>query len=348
MKDFLQKCIVNRSSNLRDTMAILNNGLQIALVLDDFGRLLGTVTDGDIRRALLSGRSLDDNISLVMNANPICVKATEPEKNFQRMMRNNHIRHIPVLDNQGVVVDLEVINEEVKKQKHENMVCIMAGGFGKRLKNLTREVPKPLLKVGGKPILQIIIENFLEQGFSKFVISLGYKGNLIKEYFKDGSEFECEISYTFEDKPLGTAGALSLIHEKQSLPFLIMNGDILTEISFSSLIDFHVRNSSYATMCVREKDYICPYGVVDIKDDRIISIVEKPKNIFRINAGIYVLEPMCIQYIPKSTYFDMPSLFNLLINDNKKTVAFPLHEYWVDIGRPEDFENVGKEYGVIV
>jgi NDP-sugar pyrophosphorylase family protein len=220
----------------------------------------------------------------------------------------------------------------------------MAGGLGTRLRPLTDDIPKPLLKVGNKPILETIIRNFAEHGFVNITISLNYKGDMIKDYFGDGSDFGVNIDYVEENKRLGTAGALSLLKENPHEPFFVMNGDLLTDVNFSHLLDFHSFGNSTATMCVREYEYQVPYGVIQTKDSDITSIVEKPIQKFFVNAGIYVLSPSVFNDIPENEFFDMPTLFNILIEKQKKVSSFPIHEYWLDIGRMSDFEQAQSEY----
>ena len=220
----------------------------------------------------------------------------------------------------------------------------MAGGLGTRLRPLTEDIPKPLLKVGNKPILETIIKNFASHGFVDIVISINYKGDLIKNYFKDGSDLGVNITYVEENKRLGTAGALSLLADTPNEPFFVMNADLLTDVNFSHLMDYHCMGNSTGTMCVREYEYQIPYGVIQMENDCITEIVEKPINKFFVNAGIYVLSSKVFDYIPKDKFYDMPTLFNTLIKEKLKTLSFPIHEYWLDIGRMSDFEQAQSEY----
>lgn len=220
----------------------------------------------------------------------------------------------------------------------------MAGGLGTRLRPLTQDIPKPLLKVGNKPILETIIKNFANHGFVNITISLNYKGEMIKDYFGDGSNFGVNIDYVEENMRLGTAGALSLIENKPNEAFFVMNADLLTDVNFSHLLDFHSFSNSDATMCVREYEYQVPYGVIEVEESNVTSIVEKPIQKFFVNAGIYVLSPKVFDYIPKNEFYDMPTLFNTFIEKEKRVISFPIHEYWLDIGRMSDFEQAQSEY----
>jgi NDP-sugar pyrophosphorylase family protein len=220
----------------------------------------------------------------------------------------------------------------------------MAGGLGSRLRPLTDDTPKPLLKIGGKPVLEIIIDNFLAQGFRRFFISINYKSEQIRDHFADGSEWGAEIRYLEEDRRLGTAGSLALIEEPPAAPFVVMNGDLLTKVSFQNLMDFHAEQRSVATMCVREYDFQVPFGVVETDHTKIISIEEKPRQRFLVNAGIYVLNPEALGFISDDTSQDMTYVFESLIKADMETAVFPIREYWLDIGRLDDFEQANSDF----
>jgi dTDP-glucose pyrophosphorylase/CBS domain-containing protein len=323
------------------------NSLQIALIVDAQGRLLGTVTDGDIRRGILKGIGLNDSVSLIMNKKPVMVRSNISRNNVLTTMKVAQIRHIPVVDEDGRVVNLEVLDEVLESDGLDNWVVLMAGGLGSRLSPLTDKCPKPLLKVGSRPILETILENFMEYNFRKFYISLNYRGEMIRNYFGDGSRWGAEIRYIYEDKRLGTAGALSLLPEKPSGPLLVMNGDLLTKVNFKQLLEFHLDHKSAATMCVREYDFQVPFGVVKMDSYRLRRIDEKPVQRFFVNAGIYVLEPRTLEVIPQNQFFDMPELFDQLIKENQETVVFPIREYWMDIGHLADFERANGEFSEV-
>jgi NDP-sugar pyrophosphorylase family protein len=223
----------------------------------------------------------------------------------------------------------------------------MVGGLGTRLRPLTENIPKPMLKVGDKPILQTIVEKFAEYGYTNIIMCVNYKSHIIQDFFGDGKEFGVNIEYIFEEQRMGTAGALSLLIEKPSEPFFVMNGDLLTNVNFEHLHNYHIATNSIATMCVREYDFQVPYGVVNIKDSKIVSIEEKPIHKFFVSAGIYMLSSEVLNYIPKNEFFDMPTLFEKLISLNKNTVSFPLREYWLDIGRMEEYKKANDEYSEV-
>jgi NDP-sugar pyrophosphorylase family protein len=226
----------------------------------------------------------------------------------------------------------------------DNIVFLMAGGLGSRLKPLTANCPKPLLRVGGKPILESIVESFIEQGFKNFYISINYKGEMIEEYFGDGSDLGVQINYIREDKQLGTVGSLRLLSATNNQPIIVMNGDILTKVDFRNLLDFHLSQEADATLCIREYQLEVPYGVVSVERNRFRGIEEKPKEKFHINAGLYVINPELINYIPENAYFDMPELFKILAQKNHETAVYPIREYWMDIGHMEDYERANGEY----
>jgi NDP-sugar pyrophosphorylase family protein len=242
---------------------------------------------------------------------------------------------------------VELLDYLLEAPERENWVVLMAGGLGTRLAPLTDNCPKPLLKVGNKPILETIIENFISHGFKRFYLSVNYKAEMIEEYFGDGSRWGAEIRYLREDKKMGTAGALGLIPEPLTQPFLVMNGDLLTKVNFSQLLNFHQEQNAHATMCVREYDFQVPYGVVSVDKHRIKSIEEKPVHRFFVNAGIYVLDPEAVSLIPADMPYDMTSLFEQMTANEREVIAFPVREYWLDIGHRDDFERAAGDFARI-
>jgi NDP-sugar pyrophosphorylase family protein len=279
-----------------------------------------------------------------MHTDPIVAHLHESPRKIQAMMRARGIKHIPVVDQEYRVVDLYIYDRLDEEDKKENLVILMAGGLGTRLRPLTDHAPKPLLRVGDKPILETILQEFIEHQFVNFYFSVNYKAEQIKAYFQDGSRWNVNIRYIDETKRLGTAGALSLLPEEPTKPVIIMNGDLLTKVNFNHLLSFHEQNGMSATMCVREMEYQIPYGVVKTSDHRLVSIEEKPVSHYFVNAGIYVLNPEVLPLIPKDTYYDMPSLFDQLLERGFEVGVFPVREYWLDIGRMSDYEKANREY----
>jgi dTDP-glucose pyrophosphorylase len=339
------KIMVSPDLSIRETIGLIDSSaMQIALVVDENNRLLGTVTDGDIRRGILNGLSLDAAVDKVMNRQPSICSENDTRESILARMGARRLRHMPVVDRNGRLVGLETLNEFLATREKPNAVVLMAGGLGTRLRPLTENCPKPMLKVGDKPLLETILGNFIDHGFRHFYISVNYMADVVKSYFGDGSRWGVDITYLHEDQRLGTAGALSLLPERPVTPLLVMNGDLLTKVNFSQLLDFHSGHRAQATMCVREYDFQVPYGVVKIDDHHITGIDEKPVQKFFVNAGIYVLEPETLGLISPGAYFDMPTLFEKLIELKRATAAFPVREYWLDIGHLEDFERANSEH----
>lgn len=341
-----QDNLVTPATPVLEVMALIESReAKIALVVDEQRTLLGTVTDGDIRRGILRGVPVSAPVEQLMFREPTTAPADARPDAILALMRQKHLEHIPLVDANGRIASLGILNALQANGQRDNWVVLMAGGLGTRLRPLTDDIPKPLLKVGDKPILETILKDFAEHGFRKFFISVNYKAEMLIEHFGDGSQWGVEIHYLHENERLGTAGALSLLPERPSQPLFVMNGDLLTKVNFAHLLDFHGRQSSAATMCVREYDFQVPYGVIKLDGQHIAAIEEKPVHRFFVNAGIYVLQPECLDLIPQRSYFDMPSLFDQLISSQRTTAAFPIHEYWLDIGRMEDFERANQEYG---
>ena len=337
--------LVSSSTSLRQTIeAITEGNLQIALVVDSENKLLGTVTDGDIRKAILAGKDLNITAGEAMRSRPITSASKTPRAAILKLMREKRIHQMPLLDDQGRVVDVLTVDDMIGAAHKPNAVVIMAGGLGTRLHPLTEETPKPMLKVGGKPILETIIQSFIDQGFTNFFVSVNYKANIISEYFGDGSRLGAKINYLHEKSRLGTAGGLSLLPRDIHAPIIVMNGDLLTRISVDALLDFHERESAVATMVVREDHYQVPYGVVEVDGTQIVGVEEKPIQRHLVNAGIYVISQDGLNNIPGDTFYDMPTHFAKLAANGHRTAAFPLHEYWVDIGRLDELERAQREW----
>jgi len=344
-----KEVVVRREMPLKEAISKIDrSGLQLAVVLNSDETLAGVLSDGDVRRAILAGKSLDVSVSEVMNPQPTVAPASMPRSKMLRLMRRLVIHHLPLVNAEHQVVGLATLDDLIGAVERPNWVIIMAGGLGTRLHPLTKECPKPLLKVGGKPILEIILESFAEQGFKQIFLSVNYKAEMIQDYFGEGDRWGIQVNYIHEKERLGTAGALSLLPERPTTPMIVMNGDILTRTSFDSLLKFHEAQDAVATMAVREYDFQVPYGVVRMDGTKIKAIEEKPLQRFFVNAGIYTLSSEVLEYIPKNTFFDMPTLFEHLISTNQATAAYPLREYWLDIGRMSDLEKANQQIGTIV
>ncbi len=340
-----RKAIVSLDTTIREMIEVISKGsLQAAVVVGENEKLLGIVTDGDLRRAMLQNFEMTDTVKMIMHKN--CTKASpnDSEENMIYLMQRSGLSHLPIVDDTGRIVDLKVLVQLLSPPQFDNWVILMAGGMGTRLRPHTENCPKPLLKVGGTPLLETIITNLKKNGLSKFFISVNYKARMIEEYLGDGSELGVEISYINEEKRLGTAGALSLLSERPTQPIFVMNSDLLTNVNFRHLLDFHKKNSSTGTMCVREHQFEIPYGVTDTDGYNLINIREKPLHRYFVNAGIYLLEPEVLDLIPKDTYFDMTTLFEKLIQNRMNPTIFPVHEYWLDIGESGDYNQAHTDF----
>jgi len=313
-----------------------NSSMQIVLAISESNKLAGTLTDGDIRRAFLNGYRLDDVIDDVIHDNPLIVPPDIGRDLVLQLMKINKIHQLPVVDQEGEVVGLHVWDSIIAPVAIENMMLIMAGGKGTRLRPHTENCPKPMLEVDGKPMLERIIERAIADGFKHFIISVHYLGHMIEDHFGDGSKYGVRVEYLREESPLGTAGCLSLLNPQPELPFVVTNGDVLTDIHYREILDFHISHNAVATMAVRQHEIQNQFGVVLIKGIEIEGFEEKPIYRSHINAGIYVLDPIALSYIRKRQHFDMPNLFNLIKEKKCRTIVYPMHEPWLDVGRPND------------
>ncbi len=341
----INKIKLTPNATIKEALQIIDVGaVKFAVIVKDNNFLLGTITDGDIRRAILDGKSLEDSIEDVYFRTPTTVTVKSTKEEIINICTSKKIYQIPVVDEHGHIIDIKILDELLKAQVQNNKVVLMVGGLGTRLRPLTEHTPKPMLKVGNKPILETIILSFKKYGFTNIILSVNYKSEVIKEYFKDGSELGVTIEYIHEEKCMGTAGALSLMRDKLLEPFFIMNGDLLTNIDFENMMDYHLKNSAMATMGVREYDFQVPYGVVNVNGINIKNIEEKPVHNFFVNAGVYILSEETLPLIPNDEFYDMPTLFEKTIATKMKTISFPIREYWLDIGRIEEFKKANSEY----
>jgi dTDP-glucose pyrophosphorylase len=340
-----KKTILKQTDTMKMAITTLNQeSLRIVMIVDDDEKLIGTITDGDIRRGLIKHLSLDTPVTDFMFRAPTIASETDSDESILLKMKELDLLQIPVVDSSGRVIRLMSYQHSAKKKKFGNPVVLMAGGFGKRLKPLTDVTPKPMLKVGTKPILENILNQFIEAGFYNFYISTHYKPDMLREYFGDGSNWNVTIEYIHEEKPLGTAGALGLLPRNLiNLPILMMNGDLLTNIDFKELLDFHLKEGGDVTVCARQYDFQVPYGVIETTGKQITSIEEKPIHKFFVNAGIYVLNPSMLDAIGGISYLDMPNFLEEKINNSVQIIMFPVHEYWLDVGRMEQFEKAQRD-----
>lgn len=343
-----QSILIGPDLTMREALQKIDTaGSRMVLVVDAERKLLGTLSDGDIRRALLRGLTLSHPVSQSMHLNPIVEDSGRSEAAIIASMRKRGVYQMPLVGAGGVVVGLMTVDDLLTLPERSNWVVIMAGGRGSRLAELTRETPKPMLKVGSRPILETIISGFEAQGFRRIFLSVNYKADQIESYFGDGSSFGVEISYLHETSPMGTAGALSLLPDRPTEPFIISNADLLSKEDYSRIVDRHVEADADATMSVRTFEMQVPFGVVNEADGNIHSIEEKPVQKFLVNAGIYVLSPPALDLIPKEQAFDMPMLFDRMIENGKKLRCHHIEGYWLDIGRLADYERANFDFAEV-
>jgi len=341
--DLWRDCIVKINTPIKIAIERLNKvGIKIALVLDENFRLLGTISDGDFRRGILSGLSLDDTVEKIMNKNPRTVYEGTSRLEILELMNDTKILQIPIVDRNNFVIGLHLWDDISVQAKYSNTMVIMAGGKGSRLHPQTENRPKPMLLVAGIPILEHIIKRARSQGFSHFIIAINYLGQIIEDYFKDGHKFGVKIEYLHEDVPLGTAGALSLLRHKPESSFIVTNGDVITDINYSDFLEYHTVQNAAATVAVHTHEFQIPYGVVQINGLEVESYEEKPIVSSLINAGVYALDPDILDLIPEPKFRDMPELLDISRDLKKKVIVYPLHESWIDIGRPIDLEIANK------
>jgi dTDP-glucose pyrophosphorylase len=345
MKDELkkpwEKAVLPLNETIGQAVRVLNEtGLKIILVINSQNEFQGTISDGDIRRGLLKGLDFNSPIDEVTHRNALVAPLEMGRKMILQLMAINKIQQIPVIDDCQRVVGLHTWDEISVHQDRDNIFVIMAGGRGKRLNPQTENCPKPLLIVQGKPILEHIIERAKIEGFRNFVISLKYLGEMIEDYFGNGEKFGISIKYLKEPFPMGTAGALSLLSPIPEIPFIVTNGDVISDIQYGDFLDFHINNGADATMAVKLYEWQNPFGVIQTDGFRIVGYEEKPITQTKINAGVYILEPHAVGLLEPTKFCDMPTLFERLRENSAKLAAYPLHENWVDVGQPDDLSRL--------
>lgn len=347
----LSKHSVSQDSDIRRCIQALNLGEKgIVLVLDPEGRLLGTVTDGDVRRAILAGQGLDTPVGALLAAkasssyaSPVTAPLGSERGQLLRLMRQHSIRQVPLVDGQGRVADLVAMADLLPEAQAPLQAVIMAGGFGKRLHPMTQDLPKPMLPVGGRPLLEHIVEQLKEAGIQRMHVTTHYLPEKIQEHFGDGSQFGVDLCYLREETPLGTAGSLGLM-PPPSDTLLVINGDILTGVDFSALLAFHREQEALITVGVRRFDLAVPYGVIESQGGFVTSLEEKPTVSLFVNAGVYLLEPRALGFLPAGKPLDMTDLIQLALGEGERVASFPILEYWLDIGNPEDYKKANHDY----
>jgi len=347
MKLFDWKAIsLSEKDTIKDALTVLDQqAMQIVLIVSSQQKLIGTLTDGDVRRGLLKGETLDSSIAKIINKSPTFGLESETEIVWKQHIKRKSLRHLPILNAEQKLIGL-YYHKTKQTPRIENPVVLMLGGLGMRLRPLTETLPKPMLPVGNKPILETIVKHISEQGFTEFYFCINYLGDKIRQYFGDGSNWGINITYIEEDKPMGTAGALSLIPNLPECPLIVMNGDLLTKVDFRALLSFHLKHQNSITTCVREYSHQVPYGVIEMEGQVITKLVEKPVYRYFVNAGIYCLNAQITSEMPKEQFYDMPTLVEDQQAKQQKTGGFPLTEYWMDIGHIPDYEQAQADYEI--
>jgi len=344
-KESWRKALLTSDATLQQAIRCLNDStLQIVLVVSQEDYLEGTITDGDIRRGLMNSFDMSSPIEKIIQREPLVVPETLDRDTILQLMRVNQVHQIPIVDEKRHVVGLHLWDEILAPSQRPNLMVIMAGGQGFRLRPYTENCPKPMLPVGGKPMLEHIIERARGVGFQHFILATHYLGEMIKDYFGDGNRWQVKIDYLHEESPLGTAGAIGLLDPRPNAPFLVTNGDVLTDIHYDKLLDYHCRHGSSATMAVSKYQWQHPFGVVHTSGVDITGFEEKPVSISYINAGIYALDPSALDQLKAGEYCDMPTLFARLQDNDTRTVVYPMHEPWLDVGRESDLEIANGEH----
>ena len=353
----LTNLVVNPASSVREVMERIDkSGKGIALVLDESQHLIGTVTDGDIRRAILAGIDLNSSVTQLLaqrqdarDAGPLTAPVGTSDTILLHMMNETGVRQIPLVDEDNRVVDVTLLSDLVKEIELPIRAVVMAGGMGTRLRPLTDTLPKPMLPIGSKPLLELIVEGLKQSGIRRLNVATHYKGDVISDHFKDGQDFGVEITYVKEDQPLGTVGALSLLEDSED-PLLVINGDILTRVDFREMLNFHREHKADLTIAVRQYEFNVPYGVVETDGVNVKAISEKPTVRQFINAGMYLLNPSVRRLVPNDQQYDMPDLIHRILSEGRPVVCFPVMEYWLDIGIEDhyvqaqtDMKNLHKE-----
>lgn len=341
----LEEILISQDTNLLECYRLLDKTGYRMLVCVEQQKLIGVVTDSDIRRGIVSGLRLEDKVEPTINRNPVVATPEMSEKAMLALMKKKDVDPIPVIDKAGRLVDMYSMHHLLKSTVLPNSAIIMAGGLGKRLMPLTKDVPKPLLKIGDKPIIEHVISHIADHGIENVFITVNYKSQMVEDYLGDGKQLGVKIEYLREEKQLGTVGAISLLRDRKiEFPFIITNGDILTRIDVRKLLDAHDTNGSGMTVCLKSFHYDVPYGVVNVNGNRLVNFDEKPQYNFLINTGIYCMSPELMSFIPYNEYYDANMLVNLLLSKNIPVGSFIIDEYWRDIGNIEDFYGANNDY----
>ena len=347
MRNYKQH-LINKKSSLSEALTRLNtlDKDTILFVVDEEDKLIGSLTDGDVRRGMIKGLNASSELVLFIQDAPKYILKDNVFLEKVIEFRKNNFKIIPVLNSENKIVD--IVNFRLQYSCLPIDVIIMAGGLGSRLKNLTKEIPKPLLKVGSKPIIEHNIDSLANYGAKNFHISVRHMANLIIDKIGNGSSKSIEISYLEENKPLGTVGSASMIKDFQNEVILLTNSDILTDLNYEEFYLDFIKNNADMSMVTIPYNVNIPYAVIKSEDNYVKSIVEKPTYTYYSNAGIYLLKKIMIDKIPKDERFDATDLMDIIIKENLKLISYVHNGYWLDIGRPEDYQRAQKDITKII
>ncbi|MFV3077866.1 nucleotidyltransferase family protein [Niveispirillum fermenti] len=341
----IKELLLRDDATLADAIGCIDrNWAKIALITDAAQRLVGTVTDGDIRRGLLRGHTLSAPVATVMNCSPLVLHQPTTQAQALDLMRRHGLRQVPILDAQGRPVEVELMRDHTTVTQRKNLVVVMAGGEGRRLRPLTDQVPKPMIDVGGRPILETITQSLASQGFGDFLFSVNYRAEIIKAHFGHGKRHGVSIRYLEENEPLGTAGSLRLLPHRPKEPFIVTNGDVLTTLSYADLLEAHAASNALITLCVQPYQHAVPFGLVSLDGSRVTGLQEKPTLVHPVNSGIYVLSPPALDLLPPDGMCDMTTLIQAVLDEGGIVSAFFIREYWMDVGRPMELEQARSDY----
>lgn len=341
----IRTIFIEEETPISDALRRLNEAhLRILLVVGDEQKLLGVVTDSNFRRAMISERSFGDPVSTIMTRDPVTMQKGADRVSILQVMQQRHVRELPIVDDNGVVVDLVLIEDALSTAPDARVAVVMSGGLGQRLRPLTETVPKPLIKVGGRPILFTLLDQLIEARFDAVYLTLNYMAELIEDAVSTVDRYRELVRFVREPTRLGTAGSLSFLPEKPRSPFLVTNGDLLTKVDFEAMLRFHAIDGHDMTVAVREHEFKVPYGVVDVEHGLVTALREKPKLHHLVNAGVYVLSPACLDLVPHGVYFDATDLVSASVANGHRVGAFPIHEYWIDVGQHSELLQAQQEY----
>ena len=342
---YWHKAIVAENDTLKIAFQKIDDGaIKLVLCIDEENKLIGVASDGDLRRGLLKDLDLNNSIATLLNRSPLTVPHGTSASSARTLMKKNNIAQIPSVDKQGKLVGIFLADEFKRLTKNKNKMVVMVGGKGTRLRPFTNDVPKPMVNVAGKPMLEHIILRAKDQGFEHFILCIYHLGEMIQEHFGDGSHFNVNIEYVSESLPLGTAGALSLLKPYPDETFIVTNGDVLADINYSNLLDCIDIYKATAVVATKEYEIVNPYGVVEIEENKIVAFKEKPISRSNINTGIYAIKPEILNFLQKGEYCDMPDLLSRAVSGDKVVAAYPMYEPWLDVGRPSDLKIAKATY----